>query len=98
LSELSVDAIFERIYIENETIEVLVGERSQAESLRVMLARRHAEIRALEPESNQSLCSSFDKDSGIAKYWIGPRKKNRGFIILTSKNDSEDSSSVAASL
>lgn len=97
MANLTVDDIFERIYADEMRVKVYIKTKQEAESLRVQLAKRHREIRALEPDSTDSLCSSFNPTEQIAEFWIGKKKVRKGFFTLAfgSEVASEESQSDA---
>lgn len=78
-----VDVLYERLFIEEEKLQVQLDNRSGYNSLRVQLAKRHREM-VESDATTQSLCSSFDPKTNVATFWVGDSRQTRGlsFTIL----------------
>jgi hypothetical protein len=80
-----IEALYERIFINEEKLSVQLETKLQFNSLRVQLCKRHKTMVNMDA-TNQSLCARFDSETGVATFWVGERTQRTGFSFTVVEN------------
>lgn len=72
----TIKEIYKTLLIGEQKLKVRVGTRKEYEVIRVGLSKQHQTPAAIGL-TDGSLCSTWDEETGIAEFWVGPARKKR---------------------